>query len=357
YSTQNSVSAVSRKIDPENTDNSLYTISRDELVKNFEASKKHNEGLRDMSLLLYQILYLDLASALCTNHSLTELILNDNDLGDCGVKRLCKALKNPKCKVQKLWNWCDSVRSQAIFYIKLSTCINQNPLAMGYTTCVYSDPCYVSVSLIYRLDSNNLTADCTEDLASALSRNHSLTELILNDNELGDCGVKRMCGALRNPECKIQKLGRQDDVKNTILNVRIIIIINLSRSHMQKVGDFHINLELESNNLTADCTEDLTSALSTNYSLTDLILNDNNLGDCGVKRLCEALRNPECKLKSLQLGINNLRADCTDDLTSALSTNHSLTELILNRNNLGDCGVKRLCEALRNPECKIKSLQ
>uniref|UniRef100_A0A4W3H626 Uncharacterized protein n=1 Tax=Callorhinchus milii TaxID=7868 RepID=A0A4W3H626_CALMI len=288
-----------------------------------------------------------MASALCTNHSLTELILNDNDLGDCGVKRLCKALKNPKCKVQKLW-----------------------------------------------LDSNNLTADCTEDLASALSRNHSLTELILNDNELGDCGVKRMCGALRNPECKIQKLG------------------------------------LESNNLTADCTEDLTSALSTNYSLTDLILNDNNLGDCGVKRLCEALRNPECKLKSLHstsdwrfvcvewrhiipteghpllwdlnlalrslvdlkllvsvwtdslfvcvcvcaripansltvsdsglytlLGINNLRADCTDDLTSALSTNHSLTELILNRNNLGDCGVKRLCEALRNPECKIKSLQ
>ncbi|XP_042202190.1 LOW QUALITY PROTEIN: NACHT, LRR and PYD domains-containing protein 3-like, partial [Callorhinchus milii] len=42
----------------------------------------------------------------------------------------------------------------------------------------------------------------------------------------------------------------------------------------------------------------------------------NNLGDCGVKRLCEALRNPECKL----------------------STNHSLTELNLNNNNLGDCG-------------------
>uniref|UniRef100_A0A4W3GRX5 Uncharacterized protein n=1 Tax=Callorhinchus milii TaxID=7868 RepID=A0A4W3GRX5_CALMI len=61
-------------------------------------------------------------------------------------------------------------------------------------------------SLISRLDSNNLTADCTEDLTSALSTNHSLTELHLNNNNLGDCGVKRLCEALRNPECKIQSL-------------------------------------------------------------------------------------------------------------------------------------------------------
>uniref|UniRef100_A0A4W3H631 Uncharacterized protein n=1 Tax=Callorhinchus milii TaxID=7868 RepID=A0A4W3H631_CALMI len=179
---------------------------------------------------------------------------------------------------------------------------------MGYTTCVYSDPCYVSVSLIYRLDSNNLTADCTEDLASALSRNHSLTELILNDNELGDCGVKRMCGALRNPECKIQKLGK------VLYNAKLLLLFVLSNPTdepgwaalsscpgiLRPSCLWNRTRGLESNNLTADCTEDLTSALSTNYSLTDLILNDNNLGDCGVKRLCEALRNPECKLKSLQ---------------------------------------------------------
>uniref|UniRef100_A0A4W3GHX9 Uncharacterized protein n=1 Tax=Callorhinchus milii TaxID=7868 RepID=A0A4W3GHX9_CALMI len=85
-------------------------------------------------------------------------------------------------------------------------------------------------------------------------------------------------------------------------------------------------------------------------------LKGNNLGDCGVKRLCEALRNPECKIQRLWLDSNNLTADCTEDLTSAFSTNHTLTELNLNNNNLGDCGVKRLCEALRNPECKIQRL-
>uniref|UniRef100_A0A4W3GMH9 Uncharacterized protein n=1 Tax=Callorhinchus milii TaxID=7868 RepID=A0A4W3GMH9_CALMI len=85
-------------------------------------------------------------------------------------------------------------------------------------------------------------------------------------------------------------------------------------------------------------------------------LENNNLGDCGVKRLCEALRNPECKIQSLGLDSNNLTADCTEDLTSALSTNHSLTELHLSYNKLGDCGVKRLCEALKTLQCKIQSL-
>uniref|UniRef100_A0A4W3JDW6 NACHT, LRR and PYD domains-containing protein 12-like protein n=1 Tax=Callorhinchus milii TaxID=7868 RepID=A0A4W3JDW6_CALMI len=62
------------------------------------------------------------------------------------------------------------------------------------------------------------------------------------------------------------------------------------------------------------------------------------------------MRNPECKIQRL------LTADCTRDLASALSTNRSLAELHLSHNNVGDSGAKRLCAALRNPECKIQSL-
>ncbi|XP_042201928.1 NACHT, LRR and PYD domains-containing protein 3-like [Callorhinchus milii] len=135
---------------------------------------------------------------------------------------------------------------------------------------------------------------------------HKCQELQLESNKLGDCGVMRLCEALRNPECKIQRLW------------------------------------LHRNRLTADCTEELTSALSTNHSLTELNLSDNKLGDCGVKRLCEALRNPECKIQRLCLDSNRLTDGCTDDLVSALSTNRSLRDLDLRSNSFTEGSVPAL---------------
>ncbi|XP_072133539.1 NACHT, LRR and PYD domains-containing protein 3-like isoform X3 [Mobula birostris] len=144
----------------------------------------------------------DLVSALSTNPSLTELNLSYNKLGDSGVKLVSAALRNPECKIQKLW-----------------------------------------------LSDVGLTDSGAEDLVSALSTNPSLTELNLSYNKLGDSGVKLVSAALRNPECKIQKLGLDD------------------------VG------------LRDSGVEDLVSALSTNPSLTELDLGLNSLTDRSVPAL------------------------------------------------------------------------
>lgn len=37
------------------------------------------------------------------NPSLTELKLNNNDLGDAGMLHLCKGLLTPSCNLQTLW--------------------------------------------------------------------------------------------------------------------------------------------------------------------------------------------------------------------------------------------------------------
>ncbi|XP_072892105.1 NACHT, LRR and PYD domains-containing protein 3-like [Hemitrygon akajei] len=135
---------------------------------------------------------------------------------------------------------------------------------------------------------------------------HKCQELRLGRNELRDSGVKLVSAALRNPECKIQKLGLRD------------------------IG------------LTGSGAEDLVSALSTNPSLTELDLSDNKLGDSGVKLVSAALRNPECKIQKLGLDKVGLTDSGAEDLVSALSTNPSLTELDLGYNSLTDRSVPAL---------------
>ncbi|XP_072892546.1 NACHT, LRR and PYD domains-containing protein 3-like [Hemitrygon akajei] len=206
----------------------------------------------------------DLASALSTNPSLTELDLSRNKLGNSGVKLVSAALRNPECKIQKLW-----------------------------------------------LRDVGLTDSGDEDLASALSTNPSLTELDLSENKLGDSGVKLVSAALGNPECKIQTLWLRD------------------------VG------------LTDSGVEDLASALSTKPSLTDLYVSGNKLGDSGVKLVSAALGNPECKIQTLWLNKVGLTDSGAEDLASALSTNPSLTVLNLASNSLTDRSVPALCRLIR----------
>ncbi|XP_072891321.1 NACHT, LRR and PYD domains-containing protein 3-like isoform X2 [Hemitrygon akajei] len=203
-------------------------------------------------------------------HKCQELRLGRNELGDSGVKLLSAALRNPECKIQKL-----------------------------------------------ELIDVGLTDSSGEDLASALSTNPSLTELSLSSNKLGDSGVKLVSAALRKPECKIQKL------------------------------------ELRGVGLTDSGAEDLASALNTNPSLMRLDLSGNKLGDSGVKLVSEALRNPECKIQKLELMEVGLTDSGAEDLVSALSTNPSLTELNLVGNLLTDKSVP----ALRHLMLTLPSLE
>ncbi|XP_072893255.1 NACHT, LRR and PYD domains-containing protein 3-like [Hemitrygon akajei] len=92
------------------------------------------------------------------------------------------------------------------------------------------------------------------------------------------------------------------------------------------------------------------------YKCQELRLGFNELGKPGVKLLCEALRNPESKMKSLWLGDVGLTDSGAENLVSTLIKNRSLTELDLTDNELGDSGVKLVSPALRNPECKIQRL-
>ncbi|XP_059814607.1 NACHT, LRR and PYD domains-containing protein 3-like [Hypanus sabinus] len=135
---------------------------------------------------------------------------------------------------------------------------------------------------------------------------HRCQDLRLGDNKLEDSGVKLVSAALRNPECKIQKLG------------------------LDYVG------------LTDSGAEDLASALSRNTSLTELNLSGNELADSGVKLVSAALRDAKCKIQELWLHSVGLTDSGAEDFASALSTNPSLTQLSLASNSLTDRSVPAL---------------
>ncbi|XP_048459341.1 NACHT, LRR and PYD domains-containing protein 3-like isoform X2 [Rhincodon typus] len=150
---------------------------------------------------------------------------------------------------------------------------------------------------------------------------HKCQVLRLEGNDLDDSGMQLLCLVLKHPKCKIEALGLAD------------------------------------NGLTASCTENLSFVLSTNRSLKGLYLGYNNLGCSGVKHLSVALKHLDCEIQKLALNDNELTDSCVKDLTSALSTNRSLTELNLNNNKLGDSGVILLSDSLRKPDCKIQELR
>ncbi|XP_062895925.1 LOW QUALITY PROTEIN: NACHT, LRR and PYD domains-containing protein 12-like [Mobula hypostoma] len=329
----------------------------------------------------------DLISTLSTNRSLTELNLNDNKLGDSGVKLVSDALRNPECKIQKLWLWNVGLTvsgaedlSPAINTNRSLTELNLNDNQLGDSRVkLLSAALRNSKRKIKKLWLRNvgLTDSGAEDLVSTLSTNPSLTELNLGANELGDSGVKLVSAALTNSKCCIQKLWLRDvgltdsgagDLVSALSTNRSLTELNLG---VNKLGDSGVklvsaalrNVECKLQKLwlcdvglTANGAKDLISTLSTNRSLTELSLNDNKLGDLGVKLLSAALRISECKLQKLWLRNVRLTDSGVEDLASVLSTNPSLTELNLGANELGDLGVKLVSAALTNSNCCIQKL-
>ncbi|XP_048035510.1 ribonuclease inhibitor-like [Megalobrama amblycephala] len=275
-----------------------------------------------------------LTSALKSNPShLRELELSWNEVGNAGVKHLCDVLKDSHCKLERL---------------RLSNC--------------------------------SVTEEGYKALASALRSNPSpLIELDLTENDPGQSGVKELNDLLQDPNCQLKTLrflsAAADEAcqyvervvgKNPFLQKELKLSEHeLGDTRVNQIAALLRDKHCRLNTLTlyrCRITEKqcviLTSALKSNPShLRELNLSWNNLGDSGVKNLCDLLMNPQFKLKKLHLiGCRITEGQCVI-LTSALKSNPSrLRELNLSGNKLGDSGVKNLSDLLMNPQSKLKKL-
>ncbi|KAM8924051.1 NACHT, LRR and PYD domains-containing protein 3-like [Pelodytes ibericus] len=222
-----------------------------------------------------------------------------------------------------------------------------------------------------------LTSSCCQDLLSVIT-NRSLIKLDLTHNNLQDWGVKHLCEGLRHPDCTLQDLRLMycgltssccEDLLSVIIANQSLIKLCLSGNYLQDSGvkclceglrhpDCTLQeLRLQQSGLTSSCCEDLRSVIITNRSLTKLDLSKTTLGNTGITRLCEGLRNPDCTLQELRLLGCGLTSSGCEDLRSVIITNRSLKKLDLSCSNPGVSGVKSLCEGLRHPDCTLQELR
>ncbi|XP_059816946.1 NACHT, LRR and PYD domains-containing protein 3-like isoform X2 [Hypanus sabinus] len=222
-------------------------------------------------------------------HKCQALSLNDNKLGDSGVKLVSAALRNPECKIQRLWLGNVGLTDSGVE--DLASVLNTKPsltdLDLSFnklgdsgvklvSAALRNPECKIQTLWLYKV---GLTDSGAEDLVSALSTKPSLTGLNLSENKLGDSGVKLVSAALRNPECKIQRL------------------------ELNRVG------------LTDSGAEDLVSALSTKPSLTDLDLRSNSLTDRSVPALRRLILTLP-SLERIRLGMNRFSETGMKELRS-----------------------------------------
>ncbi|KAI5627577.1 NACHT, LRR and PYD domains-containing protein 12-like, partial [Silurus asotus] len=122
----------------------------------------------------------------------------------------------------------------------------------------------------------------------------------------------------------------------------------------------HFSPRLCGCNLTGESCRILSSVLSLNSSsLRELDLSRNKLQDSGVKLLSAGLENPHCTLEILRLKCCSITDEGCAALVSALRSNTSshLRELNLNYNKAGESGVKLFSDLLKDPHCKLETLQ
>uniref|UniRef100_A0A671RZ30 Uncharacterized protein n=1 Tax=Sinocyclocheilus anshuiensis TaxID=1608454 RepID=A0A671RZ30_9TELE len=318
-----------------------------------------------------------LASALRSNPShLKHLDLSGNEMGVFGVKQLSDLLQDPLCELKILRLCKCGVTDEGC--VALASALRSNPSYLRELNLsgnklrasglnLLSDglkDSHCKLETLW-LSYCGVTDEGCADLASALRSNPShLRELNLSGNKLGASGLNLISDLLKDPHCKLEKLGLKSVIVPYRLRwcgitdegfVALASVLRSISSHLRELNLTGSNLQASGINLLSAGLKDPHCKLETLCVLFCQAFIHK------TKQLFQCINTSVCLLKSVIVLYRLSYCGVTDEgcaaLASALRSNPSqLRELDLTRNDVGDSGVKLLSDGLKDPRCKLERL-
>ncbi|XP_078257789.1 protein NLRC5 isoform X2 [Rhinoraja longicauda] len=285
-------------------------------------------GLRNLSLESTNMSntgMVTLVAGLCKCHSLEELNLSHNELGEESVSELGKILPAlEQLRIIKLSRMTTTVGL-----------METGILARGLSNCTSLEE--------INLDSLLLKDYGTKLLAEGIPRMTSLKKLNLKSNSIGCKGAAELANGLKC--CTV--MGEINLSDNCIENVGAMKLADV----LPIIKSLKI-LNLTQNNITAMGGQRLAEALRQCPSMEEVHLSRNKIGDQAAMELAKTLpKMPH--LKTLNLHCCGLGADGGLSLAQALVSCPTLREISFAENNIGNEGLSELALALRS----LKSLK
>ena len=224
-----------------------------------------------------------------------------------------------------------------------------------------------------QLPKNFLTASSAPALSSIVLHTPALRELDLSDNALEAKGLESLLNeALTYASCRLTslklrntKLGGKDGASkiarllrgNTSIHTLVLSHNNLKSHGMKEVSaSLHHSilrhLDLTQNKLgdrgAAHIAHALDPRTAPDGKLESLVLANNKIRYNGAYHLADAfVKGNNRTLRILDLGDNNIMTEGAEAFGVVLRFSHTLEELNLSRNNIGDDGVRVIAQGLK----------